>query len=163
MSADFAYTHRSKGSEYRYLIDNNDQPIEQSTTFDRAPLTVNARFYLVEPGRSIGQLAWIPNKVVPWVGAGAGYMYYRFHQTGDFVDYQTNNVFTANDGAFDAKGWAGMYQAMGGLDFSLSPHVALRVDSRYIWSTAPLSSSFSGFHPIDLSGVQGSLGLTYRL
>ncbi|CAN5305536.1 hypothetical protein BH09GEM1_BH09GEM1_18180 [soil metagenome] len=163
LSADLAFTHKTKGSEYRYLIDNKNQPIEQSTTFDRVPLTVNARFYLTEPGRSIGKLAWIPNKVVPWVGAGAGMMWYRFQQEGDFVDYQTNNVFTAQGDAFNAADWTGMYQAMAGADFSLSPHVALRLDSRYVWAKAPLSRAFSGFDRIDLSGVQGTFGLTYRL
>ena len=90
-------------------------------------------------------------------------MWYRFRQEGDFVDYQTNNVFTATGDAFDANAWTGMYQAMGGADFSLSPHVALRLDSRYVWAKAPLSRGFSGFDRIDLSGVQGTLGLTYRL
>lgn len=164
VSADLSFSHKTKGSEYRNLIDNNNLPIEQSTTFDRIPLSLNARFYLVEPGRAIGKLAWIPSKVVPWVGGGAGYMYYRFNQTGDFVDYQNNNVFTATNGEFDTTGsWTGMYQAMGGADISLSPHVALRLDSRYVWAKAPLSSNFRGFDKIDLSGVQGTLGLTYRL
>lgn len=163
ISADISYSHKSKGSEYRYLIDNNKQPIEQNTSFDRVPLTVNARFYLIEPGRSIGKFAWIPSKVVPWIGGGAGYMWYRFHQTGDFVDYQTNFVFTATDDEFDATAWTSMMHAMGGADISLSPHVALRLDSRYVWAKAPLSRAFSGFDRIDLSGVQGTLGLTYRL
>ena len=165
ISADLSYSHKSKSSEYRNLVEGpNNLPIEQNTTFERVPLTVNARFYLVEPGRSIGKLAWIPSKVVPWVGGGAGYMYYRFHQTGDFVDYKNNNsIFTASADEFNANAWTGMYQAMGGADISLSPHVALRLDSRYVWAKAPLSQGFIGFDKIDLSGVQGTLGLTYRL
>lgn len=164
LSADIGFTHTSKGSEYRALVDNNNQPIEQSTSFDRLPLTVNGRFYLAEPGRSIGTLAWIPNKVVPWVGAGAGMMWYRFRQQGDFVDYKNNNVFnTGYNDPFRSEAWTGMYQAMGGADVSLSPHVALRLDSRYLWAKAPLTKGFSGFDRIDLSGVQGTLGLTYRL
>ena len=167
LSADLSFSHKSKGSEYRNFIDNNNLPIEQSTTFDRVPLTLNARYYLTEPGRSIGKLAWIPNKVVPWVGAGGGFMYYQFHQTGDFVDYQTNNVFTAPENAYKVADWTGTYQAMAGADFSLSPHVALRLDSRYVWAKGPQSSEFRrvfrDFDRIDLSGVQGTLGLTYRL
>ncbi|CAN5921684.1 hypothetical protein BH11GEM2_BH11GEM2_30710 [soil metagenome] len=164
ISADLSYSHKSKGSEYRNLIDNNNQPIQQNTTFDRVPLTVNGRFYLTEPGRSIGNFAWIPSRVVPWVGAGAGFMWYQFHQTGDFVDYKNNNVFTATNDEFSTSDWTGVYQAMGGADISLSPHVALRLDSRYVWAKAPLGRAFSGFvDKIDLSGVQGTLGLTYRL
>ena len=163
ISADLSFSHKSKGSEYRALVDNNNQPIEQNTTFERIPLTANVRFYLVEPGRSIGNFAWIPNKIVPWVGAGGGVMWYRFHQTGDFVDYKTNNVFTAGPDDYYAKESAGMYQAMAGADISLSPHVALRLDSRYVWANAVLPYRFQGYDNIDLSGVQGTLGLTYRL
>ena len=162
VSADLGLSHKSTGSEYRHFVDNNNQPIQQTTTFDRIPLTVNARFYLVEPGRAIGNLAWIPSKLVPWVGGGAGMMWYRFQQRGDFVDFKTNNVFTDN-AAFDSNGWTQTVQGMGGADYTLSPRVALRADARYVWARSPLKSGFTGYDPIDLSGVQGTLGLTYRL
>ena len=118
------------------------------------------RFYLAQPGRSIGKLAWIPSKVVPWVGAGGGMMYYRFLQQGDFVDFKTTNVFPSS---FESSDWTYTYQGMGGADISLSPHVALRADARYLWAKAQLSRSFTGFDRIDLSGAQATLGLTYRL
>ena len=160
LSVDVSYSHAGKGSEFRHFIDNNNKPIEQKTSFERVPLTANLRFYLTEPGRSIGTLAWIPNKVVPWIGAGGGMMYYRFLQQGDFVDFKTSNVFPSS---FESSDWTGTFQGMGGADISLSPHVALRADARYVWATAQLSRAFSGFDRIDLSGVQGTLGLTYRL
>ncbi|MEO8621948.1 MAG: outer membrane beta-barrel protein [bacterium] len=160
LSFDASYSHASKGSEFRHFIDNNDKPIEQTTTFDRVPLTGNVRFYLVPPGRTIGKLAWIPAKVVPWIGAGAGMMYYRFLQTGDFVDFQTTNVFPST---FESSKWTSTVNGMGGTDITLSPHLALRAEARYVWAKADLSRSFAGFDRIDLSGVQGTLGLTYRL
>lgn len=160
LSADISYSHAGKGSEFRHFIDNNDLPIEQKTSFDRVPVTANLRFYLTEPGRSIGKLAWIPSKVVPWIGAGAGMMYYRFLQQGDFVDFKTTNVFSSS---FESSNWTSVVQGMGGADISLSPHVALRADARYVWAKSDLSRSFAGFDRIDLSGVQGTLGLTYRL
>jgi hypothetical protein len=161
ISVDISYSHAGKGSEFRHFIDNNDQPIEQRTSFDRVPLTGNLRFYLTEPGRSIGKLAWIPAKIVPWIGVGGGMMYYRFLQQGDFVDFRTSNVFSS---AFESSNWTGTAQGMGGADISLSPHVSLRADARYVWAKAGLSRSFSSdFDRIDLSGVQGTLGLTYRL
>ena len=160
LSADVSYSHAGRGSEFRKFVDNNDKPIEQNTSFDRVPLTANLRFYLSEPGRSIGKLAWIPSKVVPWVGAGGGMMWYRFRQQGDFVDFKTNNVFRST---FESSDWTGTLQGMGGADFSLSPRMALRADARYVWAGAQLNQAFSGFDRIDLSGVQGALGLTYRL
>ena len=160
LSADVGYSHAGRGSEFRKFVDNNDKPIEQSTSFDRVPLTANLRFYLTEPGRSIGKLAWIPSKVVPWVGAGGGVMWYRFRQQGDFVNLKTSNVFPAT---IESSDWTGTLQGMGGADISLSPRVALRADARYGWAKAQLGQAFSGFDRIDLSGVQGTLGLTYRL
>jgi len=161
LSIDVGFSHAGKGSEFRHLIDNNNLPIEQTTSFDRVPLTANLRFYLTEPGRSIGKLAWIPNKVVPWIGVGGGTMWYRFRQQGDFVDFNTNNVFPSD---LNSSGWTGTVQGMGGADISLSPHVALRVDARYVYAKESLNQTFfSGFDRIDLSGVQGTLGLTYRL
>ena len=160
LSVDVSFSRVSKGSEFRKFIDNNDKPIEQTTRFQRVPVTANLRFYLTEPGRSIGKLAWIPNKVVPWVGAGGGMMWYRFRQQGDFVDFRTSNVFRSD---FDSSNLTGTLQGMGGADISLSPRMALRADARYVYAKAQLSRAFSGFDSIDLSGVQGTLGLTYRL
>ena len=87
-------------------------------------------------------------------------MYYRFLQQGDFVDFKTTNVFPSS---FESSDWTYTYQGMGGADISLSPHVALRADARYLWAKAQLSRSFTGFDRIDLSGAQATLGLTYRL
>jgi opacity protein-like surface antigen len=163
LSIDLGYSRAKSGSEFRHFtetVNNAEVPITQTTTFERAPLTANLRFYLTEPGRRVGRLAWIPNKVVPWVGAGGGMMWYRFRQQGDFVDFQTHNIFTSDINSTD---WTQTYQGMAGVDITLNPTVALRAESRYVWARAPLSQSFAGFDRIDLSGVQATLGLTFRL
>ena len=73
---------------------------------------------------------------------------------------KTTNVFPSS---FESSDWTYTYQGMGGADISLSPHVALRADARYLWAKAQLSRSFTGFDRIDLSGAQATLGLTYRI
>ena len=65
----------STQSEFRCCLDNNDLPIQQTTTFHRVPLTAALKMYLGDPGRSIGRYAWIPNRVAPYVGAGGGAMW----------------------------------------------------------------------------------------
>jgi len=160
LSVDAGYSRSQHGSDFRHFIDNNDLPIEQTTTFERVPLMANVRVYLTPPGRTVGRLAWIPNKVVPYVGAGGGTMRYRFNQVGDFVDFQTTNVFPSE---FNSEGWAPAWQGMGGVDVTITPLLALRGEGRYVWAKAPLSRDFSGFNRIDLSSVQGTLGLTLRL
>ena len=52
---------------------------------------------------------------------------------------------------------------MGGVDFTLTPRIALTGDARYLWSSASMNESFEGYDKIDLSGVFLTLGLTFRL
>ena len=158
LSADYAAAVRE--SEDREYYDNNQLPIVQTTSFRRAPLMANAVISLRPRGRSIGSLAWIPTKVVPWIGAGGGGMWYRFRQEGDFVDYQTLNVFTTT---LESSGWAPALQALGGVDVTLSPRIGFTADVRGTWARAELSSDYSGYEKIDLSGVTGTLGFTFRM
>jgi hypothetical protein len=149
----------SKGSAFRNLIDNNDLPIEQHTKFDRVPVTVSVKEYLRDRGRSIGRLAWIPTRVAPYVGAGAGYEWYRFEQTGDWVDFNTNDVFTAS---MSSSGWSPTANVFAGAEFSIDPRFAVVTEARYGWSRSSLSGDFSGFNRIDLSGFSTTAGIAVR-
>jgi len=156
---DIAHSDKSKDSEFRNFVDNNQQPIQQTTSFQRTPLTVNARYYLMDRGRAIGRLAWVPARVVPYVGAGAGMLYYEFTQSGDFIDNSTMAVFPDH---FHSGGWAPTAQLLAGAEWSIGPSWALRTEARYLTASAPLSSDFSGFHRIDLSGMTTSVGFFVR-
>ncbi|HET9013097.1 MAG TPA: hypothetical protein VFN38_14825 [Gemmatimonadaceae bacterium] len=158
LTADYSAAVRE--SEDRGYLDNNNLPIQQTTSFRRAPFMANVTLYLTPRGRSIGKLAWIPARVVPWVGAGGGATWYRFMQEGDFVNYQTLNVFTA---VLSSSGWASTAQASAGVDFTLTPNLALTLDARRYWASAKPSDDYRTYDKIDLSGVTGALGLTLRL
>jgi opacity protein-like surface antigen len=160
ITLDAGYSRTKKESEFRNLIGSDSLPIQQSTAFERVPLTANLKYYLSSPGQSVGKAAWIPAKVTPWVGAGAGVMHYRFKQEGEFVDFKTNAVFPST---FDSKGWAPMLQGMAGADLTLTPLLALTGEARYLWARGELGRDFSGFNKIDLSGVSASVGLSIRL
>ena len=149
----------SKRSEFRHFIDNNNLPIEQTTNFARVPLTIGLRRYLTSTGRSIGKFAWIPSRFAPYIGAGGGVMYYRFRQSGDWVDFNTLDVFSDK---YESDGWAGTANAETGIDYSLSARFALTGEARYVWAKAPLSQDFSGFQSLDLSGFSTSIGVTIR-
>jgi hypothetical protein len=155
------YSAAVSESEDREYYDNNQLPIVQATSFRRAPMTVNAIVSLRPRGRSVGSLAWIPTKVVPWIGAGGGTMWYRFRQEGDFVDYQTLNVL--ENRIYESSGWAPALQALGGVDVTLSPRIGFTADLRGTWARAELSRDFVGYEKIDLSGVTGALGFTLRM
>ncbi|MEP6621764.1 MAG: outer membrane beta-barrel protein [bacterium] len=159
-SIDASYARSKKGSEFRHFTDNNDLPIEQTTAFERLPIMANLRYNLAPTGRSIGKLAWIPTTIVPYVGGGAGTMWYRFNQEGDFIDFTNNKVFHSQ---FNSSSWAPAAQGFAGVDFSLTPMIALSADARYVWAKGSLSTDFGGFDKLDLSGVSATLGLTFRL
>jgi len=153
------YTGRVADSESRNFVGTDDKPILQSTRFERVPLTINLKGYLLPRGRSIGEFAWVPNKLVPYVGAGAGTMWYRFTQQGEFVDFKTNDIFRDH---LESSGWAPTVQGLAGVDLTLTPRLALTGEARYSWARAQLSDAFVGFDRIDLSGTSATVGLTVR-
>jgi hypothetical protein len=146
-------------SEFRDWLDNRDLPITQTTSFDRLPVTAGVKVFLMKPGVSIGRLAWVPSRIAPFVGAGAGMMRYRFDQRGDFIDFDTTRVFFDE---FKSDGWTPTVHALAGVDVTLSPRFAFTTEARYEWARSALSTDFSGFDPIDLSGVKVTAGLTIR-
>lgn len=158
---DFAVSVSGKksGSEFRHFVGTDNLPIVQTTSLTRVPLTAGARFYLVPKGRSIGSFVWIPNKIVPYVGAGGGATWYRLHQGGDFIDFQTSNVFSDE---FQSSGWAPAAYGVAGVDYSLSPRFALTGEARYTSAKTQLGTDFTGFHGIDLSEFGVTLGLNVR-
>lgn len=152
---------RRLGSEYRDWVDNDDKEIEQQTRFDRAPVTVGLRWNLLPAGRKVSRLAWVPNKVVPYVAAGGGTMYWRFRQEGDFVDFQDNTrpVFRA---IIEDRGWTAAGYAATGVTWGLGTITSLNTELRYDLASAPLRGDFEGFNNIGLSGVGLTAGLAFR-
>jgi hypothetical protein len=146
-------------SEFRDWVDQDNLPIQQTTNFVRVPVMAGVRAYLTPRGRTVGKYAWIPARYALYAGAGAGAMWYRFRQEGDFVDFQTLDVFPDR---LQSEGWAPAAQGMLGLEFSLMTRLALSLEGRYVFAKADLSRDFSGFDPIDLSGASATMGLAVK-
>ena len=72
--ADYAST--TSDSEFRDYVDNFRLPINQTTNLRQATMTGGVRFALTERGRELSSLAWVPRRVVPYVGAGGGALWY---------------------------------------------------------------------------------------
>ena len=154
-----SYANADARSEFRDFVDNNDLPIEQRTTFRRIPVTATLKHYLAPRGRSIGRFAWVPARYAPYVGVGGGAMWSRFEQEGDFIDFQTNDVFYDK---LSSSRWTPTAHGVAGIDYSLSPRFAVTGEGRYTWARADMSNEFSGFDPIDLSGISATVGLSVR-
>lgn len=156
---DLGYSAAKTGSEYTNWLDNNNNPIQQTTRLSRTPLTFGLKAYLWKPGRAIGTLAWIPKPWVPFVGASAGWVWYKFEQTGDFIDYTNNNIYSDT---YRVAGKAGTVDVFAGADWSLAPHFVLTAEGRYAWAHGPMGTDFQGFRSLNLSGFTASAGVSLR-
>jgi len=155
----FEYSSASPLSEFRDWVDEFDLPITQQSRLRTVPLTASVRVNLVERGRSVGNYAWIPSGAVPYVGAGAGIMWWRYEQFGDFVDFTDLSIFTDY---FQTEGWDPELHVFGGVDVSISPRFALNFEARYGWAEGDLAPAFVGFQPIDLAGFRVTGGASFR-
>jgi len=146
-------------SEFRDWIGTDNLPIEQTTRFVRVPLTLVVKAYLYERGRSLGRFAWVPAKWSPYVGGAVGGVWYKFEQDGEFVDYETLDVYRDY---YLSKGWAPTAHVLAGAELTLLPRVALTAEGRYSWGSTKLSRDFVDFDDIDLAGFQATGGVSLR-
>ena len=129
LTASLGYAGSSIRSEFRDWVDESDLPIEQETQFDMVPLTFGFKTYLNERGRRIGRLAWVPddNKINPYAGAAVGVTWYRFEQFGEFIDFETLDIFGDN---FYSAGSAATVHLLGGVDITVSPRLYFTGEAR---------------------------------
>ena len=153
------YTGRAADSESRRFEGDDDLPILQTTELHRVPLLATARVSLLSLGRSVGRYAWIPRKLVPYVGAGGGAVWYKLRQSGEFVDNETLDIF---EDQFESKGWSLGATGFAGTDISLGPRYGMTAEARYLWAKGPMSGDFGTFNKIDLSGYDASIGIFFR-
>jgi hypothetical protein len=167
----FARDASTNPSEYQNWLDENNQPIRQTTEIQRMPLTVSGKFYLVSRGRSLAKHAWIPVSLTPYVTAGGGVMFYKIQQNGDWIDVasSTHDIFSDS---FYSSGAGFTGHVGGGANWWFSSHLGLTADARYAWGSAKLKGDFSEFCPtsgpdqcnnrIDLRGFQITTGLAVQ-
>jgi hypothetical protein len=150
----------STRSEFRDWVDENDQPIEQVTRLRRTPLTAGVKFYPLDRGRELGRYAFIPARFLPYIGVAGGVMLYRLEQEGDFVDFQTEEIFTDY---LESSGTAPTAHVFGGSELWLLSRLGLNVEARYMWASANLQEAFEDVdEKIDLRGFQLTAGLSVR-
>ena len=154
------YNASETRSEFRDWVDNDDLPIEQTTSFTTVPVTVGVKAYLWERGRSVGQFAWIPRTWNLYAGVAGGFVSYRFQQWGDFVDYETLDIF--NDKFYATERGATVHFT-GGMDVTVNGRLVFTGEARYGIASAPIDSpDFTGFPDLDLNGLQITAGIGIR-
>ena len=154
------YNSSRTRSEFRDWVDQDDLPIEQTTEFSIKSGTVGLKAYLKDRGRAIGRFAWIPETWNPYVGVAGGIVSYRFVQHGDFVDFETRDIFTDR---YYSRDRGGTIHFLGGLDIAVNGRVLFVTEAKYGFASAPLSTDFVGFPELDLAGLQVTFGVGFRL
>ena len=150
------FSRASVVSEYREFVDENDVPIAQETRLTQVQLSGSLKTYLSSRGRAVSQYAWIPSAVTPYVGGGGGFLWYKFAQSGDFVDFVDLSIFADT---FESNRWTLGAHVFGGTDVKLSRRLFLTMEARYRWADAGLERDFVGFDPIDLTGLKVTAGV----
>lgn len=156
--AEVGFSRATITSEYRDLVDIDDLPIVQTTELAQVPVGGSLRFWLTPRGREIGRFAWVPNRVALYAGAGGGTQWYRFIQSGDFVDFVDHSIFTDQLGS---SGWTASGHLFAGVSVNVTRHLFMTFEERYVWADTPLSGDFVGFDTIDLNRLQPTLGIEF--
>lgn len=159
-------------SELRAFVGSDGLPIEQETTLRQVDLNGSLRFAITPRGRSIGQYAWIPAPVVPYVGVGGGFLHHSLQQVGEFVHPVTYELFAD---IYATSGWTLSRHVLAGTDIRLTSRVYATIEGRYVWADddvvcrRPLARDFGppeplgfcGFEPIDLTGLRVQAGVRF--
>jgi hypothetical protein len=140
-------------------VDANNLPITQTTRIEQIPLTGGVKFLLIPRGRGVGKFAWLPSAIVPYIGGGAGVLWYRLEQEGDFVDESNSEIFSDH---LTSSGWAPTVYAGGGADIHVFKTAFLTLDLRYVYAKPDLNREFVSFDSLDLSGLRVTAGLQFH-
>ena len=159
--AGFEFSRVSIPSSFRSfgeVVDGVELEIEQTTSLQQLAFSGGLEYALTPRGRAVGQFAWIPARVTPYVGAGLGALSYQLEQIGDFVDEVDNSIFGAE---LASRGWTPETHVYGGVDIRLHRQVQLSIETRYLWAATGLDGDFVDFDDIDLAGLRLTTGIQF--
>lgn len=140
------YYERGRHAQYRDYETGDGKPIYQSLQLRLVPVMANLRFYPLSYRRLF----------CPYIGVGAGIMFWTYDQWGDFINFTNDTIFyseaTTRTVSPAVSGTAGIV-----LRFQRS--LGIVIEGKYIYSRGTLSSDFEGFEKLDLGGFTVSAGV----
>jgi hypothetical protein len=147
-------------SSYRDFVDDRGREILHETRLELTPLTVDGRYllngrYRLRPG---GRRVLKP---VYYVGGGLGALFWRYEETGDFIDFTTDpsEIFPAR---FVEDGTAFEVHALAGLELPLGRPASFLLEGRLSAASTSLAGDFAGLGDIELGGASVYLGFAFR-
>ena len=142
-----SYYQRTVPAIHAELVNQNGQEIQQDLKLRIIPLVAIARIFPFGHKRA----------VQPYIGAGLGVYFWRYSETGEFVD-DANAIFRD---AFVGSGTSVGPVATFGLRGRVSQSVDLGMEVRMQWGKGDLSTDFLS-DTIDLGGVNLLATIRYR-
>ena len=154
---DATVSKSTTASEYRDWLWEGRRPIAQTTEVQQRPVNLGVRYWVLPRGRRIGRLAWIPNTLAFHVGVGVGTRWYALDQTGDFLDFETLDIFA--DRRLHAQGFAFSRHVSAGVSLRMTRQIFAVAEVRRVWSQNELALPFVGV--MDLNALQMTAGIEH--
>lgn len=140
---------RSVPTIYADHVNSNGSEIEQELKLRNIPLMAAVRIF---PGGH-------RRGVQPYVGVGVTANFWRYSETGEFVDFDDMSIYREryrdNGTAFGAVGMAGVRAR-------LSPQMDAGLEVRYQWAEAELNADDFLADKLDLGGPSALFTLKFR-
>jgi hypothetical protein len=134
-----AYYQRTVPSVYEGWVNTDGSEISQEMSLRVAPVVATLK-YLPLGARSTFQ---------PYVGIGLAVYFWHYSETGDFVDFSDNSIYSA---AYVASGTSVGPVATFGVRARVSARADAGIEMRAQWGQGNLSNDFLG-NKIDLGGI----------
>jgi hypothetical protein len=143
------FYQNSTPAVYTNLVNSDGSEIDQELKLRIVPFTATVR---VLP---LGHRS----PVRPYFGGGVAVQYWRYSETGEFVDTNDNSIFRDS---FVGSGTEVGPVVLGGVSFPIGP-VGIGGELRYTWGkgTLPATENFAG-PKVDLSGLNYLFTIGFR-
>ncbi len=151
-------------SAYRDFTDQDGFQIFHDSRLEMIPATVDFRFlptgrYVMRgSGKEAGRHVLHP---VPYLGAGAGFLFWSYEEVGDFIDFDIvpNEVFF---GRFVEDGLTFETHVLAGIELPMSPTWSFMAEGRYSWANDTPDGDFAGLGSLELGGFYAYVGIAVR-
>ena len=148
---DVSWYQKTVPSIYADVVHDDDREIEQDLKLRIIPLTASVRF--IPTGRNAS--------VQPYIGIGAGFLNWRYSETGEFVDFSDDTIFRDR---FVAKGTEIAPVVIGGIRFLVEDVWTVGGEVRWQKADGDTGGRSAGFlnDRIDLGGWTTNFNVHFR-
>ena len=140
---------RTAFTSYRDFVRDDGSEIIQDIRMEVTPVTAGVKFLPLGKYR----------RVSPYVGGGFGLYVYDYQEEGEFIDFDTFDVF--DDLFFEQGVGTGAFASVG-VELAVSPSFRVFGEYRRHWASWDHRDDFDGFGKLDLNADQVSFGVSFQ-